>query len=332
MGFKSPPKKYNAEGEERTIGIELEFAGIKPDRASELITSLYGGEIQKENRYEINIRETELGDFRVELDARILKKMASRNMFSDLDVEVKEDFILQSLEGAFDKLARKVVPLEIVMPPIPISQQDRLEELRKLLQENKAEGTHTSLIHAFGMHMNVEPPDLETSTLLDHLRAFMILYPWLMDALNIDISRRISPFVDPYPAKYVKLILNPHYNPDQKQFIEDYVEYNPTRNRPVDMMPIFGLLNSSLIESAMEGEKNAPRPTFHYRLPNSRIDDPDWDFATEWNHWVVVEELAVDKEMLKKLSQLYLLRDMETVISFRKEWANTLRILLELDD
>lgn len=332
MEFNAPPHKYNAEGEERTIGIELEFAGIKPDRAAELITSIYNGEIQKKNHYEIDVKDTELGDFRVELDARILKKMASRNMFSDLDVKVESDFILQSLEGVLDKLARKVVPLEIVMPPIPISRLPRLEKLREVLQENRAEGTQTSLIHAFGMHINVEPPDLEIPTLVDHLRAFMILYPWLMDALDIDISRRISPFVDPFPDEYIKLLLDPEYEPDRDQFIKDYITYNPTRNRPVDMMPIFGLMREDLIESVMENEKNAPRPTFHYRLPNSRIDDPDWDFATEWNHWLVVEELADDEEMLDKLSRLYLLRRMETVMFLRKEWANTLRILLELED
>lgn len=332
MEFESPPEIYNSDGVERTIGYELEFAGVEPEQAAKLITELYGGRIEKQTRYEIDISETELGDFRVELDARLLKKMAHRNMFSDMDMEVSDDFGLSSLEGMLDKLARKVVPLEIVMPPIPISHQPKLEDLRRLLQENKAQGTNTSLIHAFGMHLNIEPPDLEAETLLRYLRAFVVVYPWLMEALEIDISRRISPYVDPFPDEYVNLLLSTDYEPDERQLIEDYIEFNPTRNRPLDMMPIFGLKEEALIEETLKGQKNYPRPTFHYRLPNSRIDNPDWHFATEWNHWLVVERLAEDREMLGKLRELYILRHMETVISFRKEWANTLRILLDLDE
>jgi len=92
------------------------------------------------------------------------------------------------------------------------------------------------------------------------------------------------------------------------------------------------MLNNELITPVMEGEKNDPRPTFHYRLPNSRIDDPEWRFADEWNHWLAVEKLVSNNEMFEKLSRLYLLRRDETVISFRKEWAKTLEILLDLDD
>lgn len=332
MTLSLPPKLNNAEGKNRKIGLELEFAGIEPDEAAKVITLLYGGKLQKEHRYQINIRETKLGDFRVELDARILQQMATQNIFDAFNFDIKQGALEKSIEEVVDKLARSVVPLEVVMPPIPIEELPKLEKLRKALQENKAEGTHTSLVHAFGMHINIESPSLEISTLLNYLRAFVIIYPWLLEMLNIDFSRRISPFVDPFPEAYVKKILNPDYKPDQDQFIEDYIEHNPTRNRPVDMMPILGMLNEELIEPVMKGAKNLLRPTFHYRLPNSRIDDPEWTFVSEWNYWVAVEKLAAEEKLLEKISRLYLLRKQETVISFRKEWVNTIQILLDLDE
>ncbi len=332
MPFDLPPAIYNSEGEHRTVGFEIEFAGIKPLQAAEIITSLYGGEIQKEHRYEIAIRNSEIGDFRVELDARILRKMADKELFAQLGLSLEEETIGKSIEDAVDRLARSVVPLEIVMPPVTITELSPLEELRKALQKNKAEGTKVSLVHAFGMHMNIESPDLETSTLLDYLRSFMVVYPWLLQVLEIDISRRISPFVDPFPDKYVRKVLDAEYKPGLEQFIRDYIEHNPTRNRPLDLMPIFAMLKPDLIEPVMKGEKNAPRPTFHYRLPNSQIDNSDWSFETEWNYWLVVEKLAADREMLRKLRQLYLLRKKKTTISFRKEWASTITILLDLDE
>ena len=332
MSFLLPPIAKNKDGNPRKVGLELEFAGIEPMQAAEIITSVFGGKIKEEHRYHINITNTALGNFRVELDARILRKMAEENIFDKLGIKLEEDSIRKSIEDVVDKMARSVIPLEIVMPPVSIQELEQLEQLREALQQNKAKGTHASMVHAFGMHLNIESPDLKTATLLKFLRAFVIVYPWLLEALDIDMTRRISPFVDPFPDKYVSKILNPDYDPDADQLIEDYIEFNPTRNRPVDMMPIFGMLNNELIAPVMEGAKNDPRPTFHYRLPNSRIDNPDWRFADEWNHWLVIERLVSQHEMLGKLSRLYLLRRDETVMSFRKEWARTLEILLDLDD
>lgn len=327
-----PVQTTNADGKQRTIGLELEFAGIEPQKAAELIQSLYGGSLQKEHRYQIAIEGTDLGDFRVELDARILRKMASNNIFDRLGINLSEESFRKSIEDAVDKLARSVVPLEIVMPPVPLETLPQLEKLRTLLQENKAKGTDTSLVHAFGMHLNIEAPDLKIATLHRYLKAFLILYPWLMERLQVDISRRISPFVDPFPDKYVSLVLNADYSPSEQEFVADYVSHNPTRNRPLDMMPILGMLQPDRIAEVMEGEKNDPRPTFHYRLPNSHIDDPAWTFNAEWKHWLAVEKLAGNDEMLDKLGRLYIRRKMETVISFRKEWAETVNILLDLDE
>lgn len=332
MTYKLPAIKNNARGKQRKVGLELEFAGIEIESAAKIIQSLYGGELKEEHRYYFEILDTEFGDFRVELDARIMRKMASRDVFRKWGVDLDEESIRQSLEDVVDKLAKTVVPLEIVMPPVPVGQLHRLEELRAELQKNRAEGTHTSFVHAFGMHLNVESPDLETSTLVKYLRSFLLLYPWLLERLEIDFSRRITPFVGSFPQKYVTKILEPSYRPDQEQFIRDYVEFNPTRNRPVDMMPIFGLLNEDLILPEMKGKKNEPRPTYHYRLPNSRIDDSNWRFEDEWNLWLEVEKLAGDEEMLNKLSRLYLNRKEKTVIAFRKEWATTVTILLDLDE
>ncbi|MDZ7681993.1 MAG: amidoligase family protein [Fodinibius sp.] len=239
MRYTLPPVPNNDKGDPRQVGLELEFAGIDIEKTAEIIQSLYGGQIEHEHRYHYEILGTEFGHFRVELDARILRKMASKNIFGKLGIDLNEDTIQKSIEDVVDKLAMAVVPLEIVMPPVPIEQLHRLEELRQKLQENKAMGTKSSLVHAFGMHINIESPNLEPATLRDYLRAFIVLYPWLMESLDIDISRRISPFVDPFPDSYARQILPPAYNPDRDQLIQDYLDENPTRNRPVDMMPIF---------------------------------------------------------------------------------------------
>lgn len=331
MSINLPPITENEQGEKRSVGFELEFAGLEITRTAEIIRDAYGGEIIEENRYEYRIENTELGEFRVELDARILQKMASGNLFENLGLDIDTGKLSNSIEDVLDRMAKSVVPIEIVMPPVTLDKIERLEELQVKLQKNKAEGTKTSLIHAFGMHLNIECPDLKADTLLAYLKSFMLLYPWLLEKLNIDITRRISPFVDPFPDTYVGKILNPEYKPDLDSLMDDYLEFNDTRNRPLDMMPVFGLLDNERIHKVLGGEKNNPRPTFHYRLPNSKIDEPGWKFSGEWNDWCEVEKLASNSEMLTKLSKLYLLRRSKSLVSFKKEWAETVSILLDLE-
>jgi len=331
MSINIPPLTKNRNGDDRTVGFELEFAGLEITRTAEIIQESFGGEIIEGNRYEYKIVNTELGDFRVELDAVILQKMASKKLFKNIGLDIDTGKLSNSIEDVLDKMAKTVVPIEIVMPPVKLDDIERLEYLQVQLQKNKAEGTKTSLIHAFGMHLNIECPDLETDTLLSYLRAFLLLYPWLLEKLNVDITRRISPFVDPFPKAYAEKVLNPDYAPDLESLMDDYLRLNDTRNRPLDMMPIFGYLDKERTDKVLGSEKNNPRPTFHYRLPNSKIDEPDWKFSGEWNDWCEVEKLAVNSEMLTKLSKLYLLRKSQTLVSFKKEWADTVGILLDLE-
>ncbi|HKL17727.1 MAG TPA: amidoligase family protein [Halalkalibaculum sp.] len=331
MSINIPPLTKNRNGDDRTVGFELEFAGLEITRTAEIIQESFGGEIIEGNRYEYKIVNTELGDFRVELDAVILQKMASKKLFKNIGLDIDTGKLSNSIEDVLDKMAKTVVPIEIVMPPVKLDDIERLEYLQVQLQKNKAEGTKTSLIHAFGMHLNIECPDLETDTLLSYLRAFLLLYPWLLEKLNVDITRRISPFVDPFPKAYTEKVLNPDYAPDLESLMDDYLRFNDTRNRPLDMMPIFGYLDKERTDKVLGSEKNNPRPTFHYRLPNSKIDEPDWKFSGEWNDWCEVEKLAVNSEMLTKLSKLYLLRKSQTLVSFKKEWADTVGILLDLE-
>lgn len=322
----------NKNGSPRKVGLELEFAGLELEEAARMIQGLYGGKIEKGNRYQYHISSTRLGDFVVELDARILKKMEATDFFKKWGLDIDEQKIKESIGDVLDKLAKTVIPLEIIMPPVPYTDLEKLEHLRKKLQEQRAEGAESSWMYAFGMHINIDAPDLEAGTIVNYLKAFFILYPWLVKKSDIDFARRVSPFIDHFPDEYIRLILNPDYRPLKEQLIDDYLVYNPTRNRPLDMMPIWAVIDERRIEQQVKGEKNKPRPAFHYRLPNSRIDDADWTFTSEWELWLHVERLAMSDEMLRKLSRLYLLREGETFISFRKEWAQTVAILLGLDE
>ena len=57
-----------------------------------------------------------------------------------------------------------------------------IDELRRLLSQNEAAGTRARPWYAFGMHINPEMPSDDPGHLRDHLRAFLLLYPWLRAA------------------------------------------------------------------------------------------------------------------------------------------------------
>jgi hypothetical protein len=47
------------------------------------------------------------------------------------------------------------------------------------------------------------------------------------------------------------------------------------------------------------------RPTFHYRLPDSRVGEAGWRVTDEWRRWLVVEEVAASPNRLARLAAAY---------------------------
>ena len=82
---------------------------------------------------------------------------------------------------------------------------------------------------------------------------------------------------------------------------------------------------------ASEPDLVKPRPAFHYRLANSRIDQDDWEVKTEWAYWVQVEKLAHDREQLLALCEDFQVRDQGFVFRPAAKWAETVAQALGLE-
>ncbi|MES2965127.1 MAG: amidoligase family protein, partial [Bdellovibrionota bacterium] len=203
-----------------------------------------------------------------------------------------------------ERFSEDVIPFEIVTPPIPLSDIPFVEDLRECLRDAGAKGTHARFFSAFGLQFNPEMPDFTVETLLSYQRAFFLLYDRLLSTEEIPLARRVLPFIDPFPDAYVNLVLDEDYEPTLKTFMKDYLEANPTRNRALDWLPLFAHLDRELTFSyPVEVELVKPRPTLHYRLPSSLIDEPGWSIAGEWNKWVEIERLASRPDMIHRMSQ-----------------------------
>jgi hypothetical protein len=155
--------------------------------------------------------------------------------------------------------------------------------------------------------LNPEVPDREPATVLAYLRAFLLLEDWIIENAEVDLSRRIAPFIRPFPETYRRRVLALDYAPDAQQLLADYVAANPTRNRGLDLLPLFcALYGDSFLAQVEEAELVKARPTFHYRMPNCELSTPDWSPRADWNRWVALEKLAEDRALLAELSSAYL--------------------------
>lgn len=299
--FPLPPVTRTADGTPRRLGVEIEFAGLDVERAAREVAAELGGRCEALSPYEQRVIGTELGDFAVELDYAWLKAQG------------RELGPITGDEGPFERLpertlaevARHIVPVEVVSPPFAMDRLPRLQPLIARLRAAGAEGTRGSPLYAFGLHFNPELPRLAAATITAYLRAFLCLYDWLVHVSGVDWTRRLTPFVDAFPADYAARVVDPDYAPDLTTLIDDYLARNADRNRALDMLPLFAHLDEPRVRAAVDDPRIKPRPTLHYRLANSDVDRPDWSLASSWSHWVQVETLACDPGPLADMAARY---------------------------
>lgn len=296
-----PERKYSSDGGIRHVGLEFEFARLGPEQAAEVVREVFGGEIRRRNSFVYQVVDTAHGSFGVEMDALMLKEKRYEEYLRVLGVDLDRDS--ERIEEVLLGLAADIVPCEVVTPPLPMTELNDAELLRKKLHERHARGTRASFAYAFGLHFNVELPDTETGTVLAYLRAFLLLEEWIRHR-GIDLTRILSPYIDKFPTSYHKLVLDSTYCPEKMEDIaRDYLNENPTRNRALDLLPLFAeVVPDVLRRYPVEHDLIKARPAFHYRLPDCRLDDPGWSVEFEWEPWLEVERLAADPERLQSMS------------------------------
>lgn len=326
--FLLPPQPRNAKGDMRKAGFELEYSGLDVQKSALLVRRVFGGDHVIRSSFE-HVIHAPPGDFDVVIDTSVLKEKRYEKALRAVGLD-PDRLNTHWLEEALLGVAATLVPIEISAPPIPIDQLAPLDELRGQLRAAGAKGTRASVVYAFGMHINPEVAVLHAAPILDHLRAFILLYPWLKQRAEVDLARRIAPYINPFPAAYGRLILQPDYaaTDTKVRLIRDYLRHNPTRNRPLDMMPLLACLDREMVMriAREQGEEGLvkPRPAYHYRLPNCMVDEDGWTLAREWNAWVAVERLANDRDKLWAMAGDYLQADQESFRPFVDKWPDAL--------
>tara|TARA_R110002110_G_scaffold383245_4_gene594645 strand:- start:5824 stop:6792 length:969 start_codon:yes stop_codon:yes gene_type:complete len=293
------------------VGFEIEYIGVDLQNTAEIIIDVLGGHQHPINKDAIRI-ETEMGKFTIEKDAELLKKLAEKSKENSQNNQLDLEGIAEDL---LNKLLGDYIPNEIVCPPIKINDIAKLDMVVSSLRDQGAKGTSSSLAYAFGLHINPEVLCFEAASILAHIQSFALLYDWMHYKMNLDFSRSISQFIKPYPAAYLDLINDSHYTPSMKQLMADYIAYVPTRNYALDLYPLFKHIDDAYISSQVDCQLINARPTYHFRMPNCRIDHPGWSLRNEWQYWVNIEKLSMNHKIRHDL-----------MIQYKKEFSDPIRL------
>lgn len=306
--FLEPKIMQSYKDEIRHIGFELEFANIEIEDILNLLEKEFNFKTKKVNNYLYKLN-SQYGEFVLELDFELLTQQKIPKNIKDLSkkigIKIKEEDI-NSFEKLIGTLSKDIVPYEISTPPLPLDKISIIDEIIKKLAQNHAKGTDFKIYYAFGVHINVEVVSLDVKSLLDYTRAYLILQNYINKDAKIDLARKISPFIDNFKNDYIKHVLDSSYKPTMSEFIDDYLKFNPTRNRSLDLLPILTFVDEKRVREKLPNEKIKPRPAFHYRLSNSMIGSKGWEVSQEWNRWILIENLANSKEDLEQLSKEYI--------------------------
>jgi hypothetical protein len=292
--IRLPKRRKNPQGKPRRVGVELEMIGLDLNDIAEIVAEHKRLSIATDGRYRRILSGDEAGDWIVELDFDLLKRLGQEER-GDEDLL---DELLESAEELLKLLAEIVVPMELVSPPLPMPRLGEVEELITLLRDAGAKGTSESVGYAFAMQFNPEVPSENPAVITAYLQAFLCLYEWLLVRADVNLTRRITSYIDPFPSDYIRKVIRADYKPDMGTLIDDYLADNPTRNRALDFLPLFLHLDEERVRAVTDDPLIKPRPAFHYRLPDCEIHLPGWGLHVAWDDWLEVEALAADRKRL----------------------------------
>ncbi len=275
-----------ADGGERRVGVEVEFLGPPPRLAATALARDLGGSVHAEDPHAYHIRGTRLGDLSVETDLRIVHPQRHPHLAKRVGPW-----------GAalFGTITSPFVPRELITAAMGADRLAEMDDVLESLRSVGARGDGAMFLDSLGLHFNIDPPALDARTIAAYLKAYLELDRTLRTRTSQGRWRLALALPADYPDAYKQRVLSPDYWPNLHDLTKDYLAANPTRKRPLDLLPLLAHLNEGQVRSTLPGEKIGRRPAFHYRLPHAHLSIPGWSIAPAWQGWIEVEQLALGK-------------------------------------
>jgi hypothetical protein len=295
IGVADLPMGENADGQLRSVGVEVEFGVLSAQQAATALAAELGGTVAEEDAHALTVEGTVLGTLMVEIDTRFAHPQRHQG--------TRWGRLSATWAALLGRAAQPFVPREMVTRPIPVNQLFLVDRAVEVLRRAGAREVGPV---AFGLHFNPEAPRLDAETITAILKAFVLLNDWLRRGSRPRrLSHRLG-FGGGFPPAYVRRVVAPDYWPGLADLMDDYLAANPTRDRDLDLLPLFLHLDEPRVRAQLPEEKIGKRAVLHYRLPTARVGQPGWSIAPDWNRWVAVERLAADRARLERIAAAYL--------------------------
>lgn len=294
LAFHTPPVTRTAQGAVRCVGVEVEFQGIRTRAAAHALVAGFGGILVEEDPHAFHVLDTAIGRLAVELDIR--------HVHPQRWTATPPIRLLTAGAAWFGTVLNPVVPRELITAPLPIERLGLVDRAVGVLRAAGASGCGVTRFGSLGLHFNIDPPRIDADMIAATLKAFLLLNARLRHETTAREASSVF-LPAPYPDAYVRRVVDPDYWPDLPSLAEDYLAANPTRNRDLDLLPLFLNLDPERVRARLPYEKIGNRAVFHYRLPRAYVSDPAWSVASAWNGWVAVEALAGDRHQIDELGR-----------------------------
>lgn len=324
--IKTLEKTKNFEGNDRRLGLEIEYVGLPLADSAKIISDVLSCPAEPTHKTHYTFNHPQLGEFVLELDVELAKKISQKAK----DTPDSEFSVDKAIDSFFPEMISGIAPSELVTSPLEVKNLKIVSDIVIALRKAGAKGTSESFMFAFGYHVNPEVKSTNPAEILPVLQSFTLLFDFLVDHLEMDITRKLSGYAAPYPKSYARLILDEDYSPDIDTLMTDYITHAPSRNYALDMLPLFKFIDEGFITEKCPDSLIKKRPTYHFRLPNCKINEDTWDIYKGINAWSLVEVVASDKTLLKRLSADYL-KIMDSLIDpLTSRWRGHVKNSLEI--
>ena len=308
-GFAPLPNATTEGGHARKIGVEVEFSGLTVADTVNVVEKGLSGTPEGDDQFLRHVKGTRVGDIKVELDT--VAKAAS-------DV----DLVRHGLDAA-----RAVVPIEIITDPLDLFQLQEFSDFLGDLRDAGAQGSRSGVLLGFGVHLNPEVVGLTHSHTVETIRAYGLLEAHLRRVERLNLTRRVLPFVAPWPEAFVTALLDKNVT-SLNDVLQLAITHLSSRNHGLDLFPLLKYAAPDQFEDGFTDTLTSGRPTFHFRLPDCRIDETGWDLTQPWALWHCVEMVAADPSLMRKLNAAW--HNRETGLFETKAWADDVSSILQL--
>ncbi len=248
--FADPPVRENASGRLRTVGVEVEFGALSAQRAAAALAAGLGGTVAEEDAHALRVEGTPLGQLMVEIDTRYAHPQRHWG--------TRWGRLSRDAAARLGTVAQGFVPRELVTGPMPI---DGLALVDQAVEVLRRAGAREAGPVAFGLHFNPEPPRLDAATIAAILKAFVLLNDWLRRESRPRRLSHLLGFGRDFPPAYVRRVVAADYWPDIADLMGDYLEANPTRERDLDLLPLFLHLNERRVRARLPTRRSASGPS-----------------------------------------------------------------------